>query len=203
MRHHLIDVAGLEEGFDAAQFAGWPGRRRRRSRRAGGTPIFCGGTGLYFKAYLRRIGEAPAADAAIRAELEASRWRNYWRNWNGAIRPHFEPNGPAESAPRDSRGGGDPADGQAVFASNGRHGNAGGRRGRDAYRLDTAGGGIARAYWRAGGGDVSPGLVAETGIAAGTRAGTDNPTAMQALGYRQVVEHLRGQRGAGRKRRSW
>jgi tRNA dimethylallyltransferase len=38
------------------------------------------------------------------------------------------------------------------------------------------------------------GLVAETEslMAQGL---ADNPTAMQALGYRQVVEHLRGERG--------
>jgi len=36
------------------------------------TPIFCGGTGLYFKAYLEGLGEAPATDANVRAELEAT-----------------------------------------------------------------------------------------------------------------------------------
>src|SRR5207249_8010271 len=33
-------------------------------------PILCGGTGLYFKAWLEGIGSAPAADPELRAELE-------------------------------------------------------------------------------------------------------------------------------------
>jgi tRNA dimethylallyltransferase len=34
-------------------------------------PVLCGGTGLYFKAFLDGLGEAPPADAKLRAELEA------------------------------------------------------------------------------------------------------------------------------------
>ena len=66
--HHLVDVAGLDEPFDAAQFV----QRARRSveeiQSRGNVPIFCGGTGLYFKAYLEGIGQAPPAMAALRAE---------------------------------------------------------------------------------------------------------------------------------------
>lgn len=69
--HHLLDICDLNESFDAAQFI----RRAQKaveeiqSRRK--TPIFCGGTGLYFKAYLEGLGEAPPADEKLRAELEA------------------------------------------------------------------------------------------------------------------------------------
>ena len=35
-------------------------------------PVFCGGTGLYFKAFLSGLGEAPATNPALRAELEAA-----------------------------------------------------------------------------------------------------------------------------------
>jgi len=38
---------------------------------AAASPILCGGTGLYFKAFLEGLGEAPSANAALRAELEA------------------------------------------------------------------------------------------------------------------------------------
>src|SRR5207249_9087049 len=37
----------------------------------GGVPILCGGTGLYFKAFLDGLGDAPPASAALRAELAA------------------------------------------------------------------------------------------------------------------------------------
>jgi tRNA dimethylallyltransferase len=70
--HHLIDVCDLPETFDAAQFV-------RRARLAvaeiqgrGRTPVFCGGTGLYFKAYLEGLGAAPAMQAPLRAEIEAT-----------------------------------------------------------------------------------------------------------------------------------
>src|SRR5207253_2482218 len=33
-------------------------------------PIFCGGTGLYFKAFLSGLGDAPPQDLALRADLE-------------------------------------------------------------------------------------------------------------------------------------
>jgi tRNA dimethylallyltransferase len=70
VRHHLIDVAEINEAFDAAQFArlanqavGEIASRRR-------VPIFCGGTGLYFRAYTEGLGDAPSANRAIREELQ-------------------------------------------------------------------------------------------------------------------------------------
>src|SRR6185503_10299064 len=35
-------------------------------------PILCGGTGLYFKAFLEGLGNAPPADPKSRAELESA-----------------------------------------------------------------------------------------------------------------------------------
>jgi tRNA dimethylallyltransferase len=70
--HHLIDVAALDEAFDAAHFAGLAHQAVREIRSRGRVPILCGGTGLYFKAFLEGLGEAPAADAKLRAELEAA-----------------------------------------------------------------------------------------------------------------------------------
>ena len=68
--HHLIDVAGLEERFDAARFVQLAGRAVAEIQSRGRVPIFCGGTGLYFKAFCEGLGDAPPADAALRAELE-------------------------------------------------------------------------------------------------------------------------------------
>ena len=70
MPHHLIDICDLSESFDAAQFI-----RRAQSavaeiRSRGRVPVFCGGTGLYFKAFLSGLGEAPSANLELRAELE-------------------------------------------------------------------------------------------------------------------------------------
>jgi tRNA dimethylallyltransferase len=70
--HHLIDVAALDETFDAARFARLAHEAAREIRARGKVPILCGGTGLYFKAFLEGLGDSPPADAALRAELEAT-----------------------------------------------------------------------------------------------------------------------------------
>ena len=68
--HHLIDVCDLNEQFDAAQFVqlAQTAVAEIQSRRR--VPIFCGGTGLYFKAFLKGLGTSPATSAALRTELE-------------------------------------------------------------------------------------------------------------------------------------
>ena len=70
--HHLLDVCELNEAFDAAQFIRLAQKAVAEIQSRGHTPIFCGGTGLYFKAYLDGLGEAPPADEKLRAELEAA-----------------------------------------------------------------------------------------------------------------------------------
>ncbi len=70
--HHLIDVAGITEHFDAARFVRLAEAARGEIEGRGRVAIFCGGTGLYFSALLKGLGEAPASDATIRAELEST-----------------------------------------------------------------------------------------------------------------------------------
>ncbi len=69
--HHLIDVRDLNESFDAAQFIRLAQKLVEAIQSRKKTPIFCGGTGLYFKAFLSGLGEAPSANPELRAELEA------------------------------------------------------------------------------------------------------------------------------------
>lgn len=68
--HHLVDICNLHEAFDAAQFIRHAQNAIAEIQAHGRTPIFCGGTGLYFKAFLEGLGEAPPADEKLRAELE-------------------------------------------------------------------------------------------------------------------------------------
>ena len=70
--HHLLDVLELSEAFDAAQFVRLATAAVVEIQARGRVPIFCGGTGLYFKAWLEGLGEAPPSDARVRAELEAT-----------------------------------------------------------------------------------------------------------------------------------
>jgi tRNA dimethylallyltransferase len=68
--HHLLDVLDVSERFDAAQFVRLAHAAVEQIRARGHLPIFCGGTGLYFKAFLEGLGNAPPANAELRAELE-------------------------------------------------------------------------------------------------------------------------------------
>jgi len=70
--HHLIDIRNLSESFDAAQFARLAHRTVAEIQSRGRVPVLCGGTGLYFRAFLEGVGEAPPADPGLRAELEAA-----------------------------------------------------------------------------------------------------------------------------------
>ena len=68
--HHLIDVVDLNEAFDAAKFCQLAASAVAEIQGRARVPIFCGGTGFYFKAFLEGLGESPPANAALRAELE-------------------------------------------------------------------------------------------------------------------------------------
>ena len=68
--HHLLDIVDITEPYDAACFVRDASDAVREIRARGRTPIFCGGTGLYLKAFLDGLGDAPPADLDLRAELE-------------------------------------------------------------------------------------------------------------------------------------
>ncbi len=68
--HHLIDICDLSEAFDAAQFIRRAQLAVAEIQSHGHVPVFCGGTGLYFMAFLSGLGEAPSANPELRAELE-------------------------------------------------------------------------------------------------------------------------------------
>lgn len=67
--HHLIDVVDLTEPFDAARFVQLARQAVADIQARGRVPILCGGTGLYFKALLEGLGHAPPADPALRVQL--------------------------------------------------------------------------------------------------------------------------------------
>ena len=192
--HHLLDVCELNEAFDAAQFIRLAQKAIAEIQSRGRIPIFCGGTGLYFKAFLDGLGEAPPADEKIRAELEAAPFAVLL----------------AELKERD------PAAYEKIDKQNPRRVI----RAVEVIRLTGKKFSEQRAEWKTQSSKSKTqnyfcftrsaedlhrrinvrvdemfrlGLVAETrellqhGLA-------ENKFAMQAIGYRQVVEHLRGER---------
>ncbi len=192
-RHHLIDVAGLEETFDAARFVRLAGVAVAEIQSRGHVPIFCGGTGFYFKAYREGLGEAPPAHAALRAALEAQPLAE--------LLAELEKNDPATFQRIDRKNPRRVIRAVEVIRLTGRPfsgqraawGNAGGGAAAGCFCLTRPAGELLERIARRVEEMFAKGLVAETESLLG-RGLEQNPTARQALGYRQVIEHLRGRR---------
>jgi tRNA dimethylallyltransferase len=71
VRHHLINVVTLKEEFSAAQFVQLAKEALVTVQQRGKVPIFCGGTGFYFQAFLEGLGDAPPPDPRLRTILES------------------------------------------------------------------------------------------------------------------------------------
>jgi tRNA dimethylallyltransferase len=71
VRHHLVDVAEPDEGYDAARFAREAAAAIAAVRSRGRWPVLVGGTGLYYRALVRGLLPRPPADRALRASLQA------------------------------------------------------------------------------------------------------------------------------------
>ena len=199
--HHLIDVVAVNQPFDAAQFTRLAQAVAADIRGRGRLPILCGGTGLYFKAFLEGVGEAPPADAALRAELEAAPLPGLLRELeqrDPIIFARIDRKNPRRvlRALEVIRLTGRPFSAQRAPWN--RKGEAAsteqGTRKRELFfglvrsnsdlhaRIDSR---VDEMFAR--------GLVRETERLL-ERGLAENRTAMQAIGYRQVVEHLRGER---------
>lgn len=68
--HHLLEVAEPGEGMDAARYVALADAAIAAVAGRGRLPIVVGGTGLYLRALLHGVVEAPGRDPALRARLE-------------------------------------------------------------------------------------------------------------------------------------
>jgi tRNA dimethylallyltransferase len=190
--HHVIDVCDLTELFDAAKFVQLANRAVADIQSRKKVPIFCGGTGLYFKAFLDGLGEAPPADPKLRVELEAAPLEKLLEELRECDPAAYEKidrqnprriiralevirttGKPFSSQRADWLGRGATRDTLHLFTR-----SADDLRRRIDSRVDEM---------------FRRGLVEET-CELLKRGLAENRTAMQAIGYRQVVEHLRGER---------
>ncbi len=189
--HHLIDVVELWEPFDAARFLELARQAAKEIQGRGRRPILCGGTGLYFKAYLDGLGDSPPSAPALRAELERSPLTELLRE--------LEQRDPATFERIDRQNARRVVRALEVIRLTGRSFS-----GQRAAWIDDSPTGAIFAL-RRGAADLRAridarvdrmfqvGLVRETESLL-DRGLAQNRTAMQAIGYRQVVEHLRGTR---------
>ena len=194
--HHLIDVADLSESFDAARFIQLAQTALEEIQARGRVPIFCGGTGLYFKAFLEGLGEAPPTDPRVRSELENTPLP--------ALLAELEKFDPVAFAKIDRQNPRRVIRALEVIRLTGKPFSAQRANWAATATPATSGAGPFFVLTRAPSNlqrriDARVeemfrcGLVAETDNLL-ARGLAQNRTAMQAIGYRQVVEHLRGER---------
>jgi tRNA dimethylallyltransferase len=69
--HHLLDVAEPGEGMDAARFVALADGAIAGIAARGRVPLVVGGTGLYLRALLHGVVDAPGRDVSLRARLTA------------------------------------------------------------------------------------------------------------------------------------
>ena len=68
--HHLIDVADPHEEFSVSEFVRLAAAAAEEIVGRGRVPLFVGGTGLYLRSILRGMSEGPPADWSLRNELQ-------------------------------------------------------------------------------------------------------------------------------------
>jgi tRNA dimethylallyltransferase len=192
--HHLIDVCDLTAAFDAAKFVQLANQAIAEIRSRNKTPIFCGGTGLYFKAFIDGIGDAPPVDAKLRAELEAAPLAQLLEELR-ARDPHAYEKIDRQNPRRVIRTlEVIRTTGQPLAMSHADWTGAANRKSRTALFFFLRSTGDLRQRI-----DSRVDLMFQRGLVEETRellkhGLAENRTAMQAIGYRQVVEHLRGER---------
>jgi len=100
--HWLVDIRDPDQPYSAADF-------RREARGAieaiqatGRRPLLVGGTGLYFRALREGLAPLPAADAQIRARLEAEAARTGWQALHRRL-GKLDPAAAARIRPADSQ----------------------------------------------------------------------------------------------------
>ncbi len=76
--HHLIDILEPTEVYSAARFAADAERLVNDICARGRLPLLVGGTLLYFKALRQGLHTLPAADAAVRAEIDQRARQQGW-----------------------------------------------------------------------------------------------------------------------------
>ena len=71
VKHHLIDLVQPSETFDTARWCEAAAQALTELQAQGRGALFVGGTPLYLMAFFKGLMQGPAADPALRAELEA------------------------------------------------------------------------------------------------------------------------------------
>lgn len=100
--HHLIDIVDPADAYSAAEFRADALRLTAEITARGRLPLLVGGTMLYYKALTQGLNDLPAADANVRAQLDADAARDGWPALHARLAA-VDPATAARLAPNDSQ----------------------------------------------------------------------------------------------------
>jgi len=100
--HHLIDILDPAEAYSAARFVADANRLIAEITARGRLPLLVGGTMLYFKALREGLDAMPAADAGVRAALDARAASEGWPALHAEL-ARVDPTTAARLAPNDAQ----------------------------------------------------------------------------------------------------
>lgn len=100
--HHLVGIRDPSQAYSAADFAADAQRLVDDISARGRIPLLVGGTMLYFKAFLEGLARMPAADPAIRREIEVQAAAHGWP-WLHARLAEVDPEAAARIHPNHSQ----------------------------------------------------------------------------------------------------
>ena len=100
--HHLIDIRDPLHAYSAAEFVRDATQLIADIRQRGALPLLVGGTMLYFKALMDGIDAMPAANAAVRAQIEQQAQARGWPALHAEL-AQVDPTTAARLAPADSQ----------------------------------------------------------------------------------------------------
>ncbi len=98
--HRLVDIRDPEDSYSAGDFVRDARREMDEIWSTGRVPLLVGGTMMYFRALTEGIAELPAADAEIRAQIDAEAGRDGWPVLHERLR-HVDPVVAARIKPND------------------------------------------------------------------------------------------------------
>ncbi|MHC5077794.1 MAG: tRNA (adenosine(37)-N6)-dimethylallyltransferase MiaA [Planctomycetota bacterium] len=194
--HHLIDVVEPSEPFDLATWIGMAEAALLEITARGRKALFCGGTGLYLQGFLSGIFQGPSATREVREALEAEAKRDGPQALHARLSALDEEAG-RRIHPHDLRRliralevitlTGEPLSVQRRQFS--------GRRGDLVPRLVGLRREKGELFERIGvrlEGMMARGFLEEVRVLAGATPPV-SPSASQALGYRELMDHLAGE----------
>ena len=100
--HHLIDILEPTDAYSAARFVADAQRLIEAIQGRGRLPLLVGGTMLYFKALGDGLSAMPAADAEVRAQIDAEAAQRGWPALHAEL-ARVDPHSAARLSPGDAQ----------------------------------------------------------------------------------------------------